>query len=931
MLRVNVSCNYTIEVVEDDGGTLSDEDGQLTYETDDDSAHSSSSSQFVQEAEEGEETEDNLHYYYDNTEASGYANASRNPDSGEENPWQRHTHTVSEYSEIWRSSPYDSQGGDDESEAYTVNSDAGYQENVDPYEEASTVRGTRHERRADEACYSQALLPYGMDREEHAEVARVAAEAERQADAAMDVEDEDGPYPDDENRNYYRETYTEHDTWTFVVDSQREREEHRWTSQLQTEELGRAQPRQYRHQQRSRQQMSLPGQMSYGQGEPELDLSRILPEDLLQEVEMRVREGVEAEARAAAAGHVHAQTSRGARLSNSNSSSHTSVRAPTYPQPLDYQASLPALHPHRIAREMLQAILEPVRFEQEEEVDEMEPPDFHQRFASNGQDRAYSSYARAHRGITPSDSTSRIQRGVGMRFGDDPSAASDLPHPEFSIHPALDVLRHSTHRNFSENTHSQPRSLPPEHHQNASRSGPSTDAPSTSSPFPSNILHMPHSRLLHSSFLSGNVPVPAQGYMPVQPPGIAPAGDKETLDDSLAECILGRSAGSAVYHIPCLPPEVEPPAEFGSTGNSTEDIFNSTAHGATPRVLHHPDDALQVSSVLPDITTPPLQPSNVLHHRNCAVPLLDPSSHLPILPKKNQVGRVHPHSFETPDKAGVALATTPSERSMDEALIDGVAEKQLNIASVMRTSNMQSLSSRDSMHPDARSQPVGVQSLAFCGGSSSVVSAAPLESGGSSSNKTDPHCSVQSSTSVSRRFNGKVKPPLPTSTRDLELAGGPGMLARKGVVLGSTVRATRGGSARRLPRLATQGECSSSGSVVVGGGSDINKLPPGSSPINLPPINRSRAGNMYSDSSRRQPSRNTALTSTVSQLGVDRRCALGMRPPLSGHLRHGETQVSMGMSALRASTMRLHPHIRSASGSTTVTATMNPRKTARGR
>lgn len=171
---------------------------------------------------------------------------------------------------------------------------------------------------------------------------------------------------------------------------------------------------------------------------------------------------------------------------------------------------------------------------------------------------------------------------------------------------------------------------------------------------------------------------------------------------------------------------VEPPAEFGSTGNSTEDIFNSTAHGATPRVLHHPDDALQVSSVLPDITTPPLQPSNVLHHRNCAVPLLDPSSHLPILPKKNQVGRVHPHSFETPDKAGVALATTPSERSMDEALIDGVAEKQLNIASVMRTSNMQSLSSRDSMHPDARSQPVGVQSLAFCGGSSSVVSAAPL-------------------------------------------------------------------------------------------------------------------------------------------------------------------------------------------------------------
>lgn len=66
----------------------------------------------------------------------------------------------------------------------------------------------------------QALLPYGMDREEHAEVARVAAEAERQADAAMDVEDEDGPYPDDENRNYYRETYTEHDTWTFVVDSQ---------------------------------------------------------------------------------------------------------------------------------------------------------------------------------------------------------------------------------------------------------------------------------------------------------------------------------------------------------------------------------------------------------------------------------------------------------------------------------------------------------------------------------------------------------------------------------------------------------------------------------------------------------------------------------------------------------------------------------------
>lgn len=243
------------------------------------------------------------------------------------------------------------------------------------------------------------------------------------------------------------------------------------------------------------------------------------------------------------------------RISNSNSSSHTSVRAPTYPQPLDYQASLPALHPHRIAREMLQAILEPVRFEQEEEVDEMEPPDFHQRFASNGQDRAYSSYARAHRGITPSDSTSRIQRGVGMRFGDDPSAASDLPHPEFSIHPALDVLRHSTHRNFSENTHSQPRSLPPEHHQSAYRSGPSTDAPSTSSPFPSNILHMPHSRLLHSSFLSGNVPVPAQGYMPVQPPGIAPAGDKETLDDSLAECILGRSAGSAVYHIPCLPPE----------------------------------------------------------------------------------------------------------------------------------------------------------------------------------------------------------------------------------------------------------------------------------------------------------------------------------------------------------------------------------------
>lgn len=49
-------------------------------------------------------------------------------------------------------------GGDDESEAYTVNSDAGYQENVDPYEEASTVRGTRHERRADEACYSQVCL-----------------------------------------------------------------------------------------------------------------------------------------------------------------------------------------------------------------------------------------------------------------------------------------------------------------------------------------------------------------------------------------------------------------------------------------------------------------------------------------------------------------------------------------------------------------------------------------------------------------------------------------------------------------------------------------------------------------------------------------------------------------------------------------------------
>eukprot|EP00238_Polyblepharides_amylifera_P014650 CAMPEP_0196599976 /NCGR_PEP_ID=MMETSP1081-20130531/95141_1 /TAXON_ID=36882 /ORGANISM="Pyramimonas amylifera, Strain CCMP720" /LENGTH=236 /DNA_ID=CAMNT_0041925781 /DNA_START=1216 /DNA_END=1926 /DNA_ORIENTATION=+ len=54
--------------------------------------------------------------------------------------------------------------------------------------------------------------------------------------------------------------------------------------------------------------------------------------------------------------------------------------------------------------------------------------------------------------------------------------------------------------------------------------------------------------------------------------------------------------------------------------------------------------------------------------------------------------------------------------------------------------------------------------------------------------------------------------------RDLELVGGPGMLARKGVVLGSTVRGTRGGSGQRLPAINRGGR----GSQSMGASSSLS-------------------------------------------------------------------------------------------------------------
>ncbi|KAK3242661.1 hypothetical protein CYMTET_47657 [Cymbomonas tetramitiformis] len=736
MLRVNVSCKYTIEVEEDGGQPLSDDEGLLTYGSDDhSSSYGGGSGDEVEDEEEGETQEVTFEEVEDSsTECDGTAapSVAEDMEAGEETdpegyPLQQHTHTVSEYTEVWRSGDRgDENSGGENSDPDTVSTDAD-----EPSEESAQPSGGGGDSLSgetqDESIDGQALLPYGVNPEEHAAAAAAAAAAEdgigfdgsRSTNLGSEGEGENS------GRNYYRETYTEEDTWTFVCDSQQqEHEEHRWTSRFQTEEVVRDRGGRRHHRRRSQQQPGRVTQELVVPGQLPLAIRDRLPEGAAEAVAAAVGERVREGAAAAASSAAHSASQR------------RSMRHANRPRPRTFRTERRVLQPRRIAREMLQAMMQPVLAEEDEgsgiEDDERSGPNLHFRRPN---------YASAY--------------GEQPREGQEDVNA--VPSP--TISPVA------------------PRAPQPRH------------------AFPNNIFHMPNSNLQTT-----NSEFPSKRPRPPQQPAERISTPEPASEDST--CLLARPANSVPSYIPCVPRPAEEeatPCDENAVAKGASQQ-RDTAVDAMDTTGSSPVEALCVED--PEKTSVELQEAQEAGQdrlEGLSEPQLEESTafgtELELLPaasverEPTPVAQPESHALvvELPEETTEPLPS-PAVRGPTPGP-DGLA---------LDPDNAPSEASPVRVTYDLESTPLEEQP------STSATSGIPAgdEPPKEMLNRTLTRSKVLTSrgkevaTTTTPKNTGRHLRAMDRAKRqqDLDLVGGPGMLARKGVVLGSTVRSRQASS-----------------------------------------------------------------------------------------------------------------------------------------
>lgn len=738
MLRVNVSCKYTIEVEEDDGQPLSDDEGLLTYGSDDhSSSYGGGSGDEVEDEEEGDTQEVTFEEVEDSsTECDGTAAPSLAEDmeAGEETdpegyPLQQHTHTVSEYTEVWRSGDRGEENSGENSDPDTVSTDAD-----EPSEESAQPSGGGEEslsgQTQEESINGQALLPYGVDPEEHAAAAAAAAAAEdgigfdgsRSTNLGSEGEGENS------GRNYYRETYTEEDTWTFVCDSQQqEHEEHRWTSRFQTEEVVRDRGGRRHHRRRSQQQPDRVTQELVVPGQLPLAIRDRLPEGAAEAVAAavgeRVREGAAAAASSAAQSAAHPASRR------------RSMRHANRPRPRTFRTERRVLQPRRIAREMLQAMMQPVLAEEDEgsgiEDDERSGPNLHFR-------RPH--YASAY--------------GEHPREGQEDMSASS---------PTISPVA--------------PRAPQPRH------------------AFPNNIFHMPNSNLQ-----STNSDFPSKRQRPPQQPAERISTPEPASEDST--CLLARPANAVPSYIPCVPKPTEEDAPLcdEKTFAKADSQQQEAAVRSMDTTASTPVEALCVEgSEKVSIELQEAQEDGQDRIQCLGEPQLEESAafgtELELLPtaaverEPTLVAQPESHTLvvELPEEASEPLPAATNREPTPGP--DGKA---------FDPENAPSETSAVRVTYDLEVTPLEEQP------STAGTSGIPAgdEPPKEMLNRTLTRSKVLTSrgkevaTTTTPKNTGRHLRAMDRAKRqqDLDLVGGPGMLARKGVVLGSTVRSRQASS-----------------------------------------------------------------------------------------------------------------------------------------